>query len=942
MIAADISTDIFQESDVYEFQKASIDAIAACFERQDKVLCADEAGLGKTHIAKGVISKFAKKKCLINKKTCDIGGYIRFFLELINNYREAYNNGSANNKKNIKEKITSLIKLCFPDLERGFEKEVQKRIDLGIKYLKEAFEHKTDLDKWQNAYYKFAANVRTLTVIREKNQRLIKIRLPKLPEEPLRVLYICCNLAIAQQNVSKISPIPQLHSECDRLSTAWWYSINHPTPLIDVYTITASIISNNTSGTEDERRILSQLAKLLNDETDYDIKKANPVLIEKYRSKSELLSLRVLKPDLIIMDEFQNFGQVVKLINGEEFTFTDCNENDAKDKYERLKLICETLYSKNTKQVNDIRLKTALKKKLKLLQKNKTSGMYKLLRGPLPRTGAVSKKNNENYRPKTLILSATPFHDEDEKNSAKKATQLTYYDIIKFLTDKEPDKGCLISSGDIENYLMKNGFLRNERSHLLGDRYINRFKIHRIECSSRGLLTASSAFRNCENIQYVATLLKSTPCMIYFCKKYGKEYFGFDLPKESDLTDAQKALLYYDKSSSGEVSHGKYQAFRKIACSNDAADDGILQDLSIDLEKLKKVLWIPPSLCSRPLDEPFKFYAKFSKTLAFTEHNGTPQALAALLNDTVTYLPCDIPEKIDIPEIKGWFDIFKSSEITAEQLYQDFIRMLRLIGGNALGDRPSEEDILKYCRAGCLEDVLKEYYFLCKSKAPKEDRYNKFPAAELKNVFQYIIWEAENGDNNKTFAKAITIDDLYVGDLQANFRRNFNSPFIPFIGISTSIGAEGLDFHLYCNRLVHYDIPRNPISFEQKNGRIDRRDSLAVRRNWLTSLIHKYNEEYDAISGDKLTWDSLSEIIKRIEKQNKTKEYGYGLIPRWDCGEENLHIYFLQYPQAISEDADKIDKLLEWTNSYRGKMGTNFDENTFALNLSPVCHLDNN
>ena len=104
MIAADISTDIFQESDVYEFQKASIDAIAACFERQDKVLCADEAGLGKTHIAKGVISKFAKKKCLINKKTCDIGGYIRFFLELINNYREAYNNGSANNKKNIKEK----------------------------------------------------------------------------------------------------------------------------------------------------------------------------------------------------------------------------------------------------------------------------------------------------------------------------------------------------------------------------------------------------------------------------------------------------------------------------------------------------------------------------------------------------------------------------------------------------------------------------------------------------------------------------------------------------------------------------------------------------------------------------------------------------------------------------------------------------------------------
>ena len=33
---------------------------------------------------------------------------------------------------------------------------------------------------------------------------------------------------------------------------------------------------------------------------------------------------------------------------------------------------------------------------------------------------------------------------------------------------------------------------------------------------------------------------------------------------------------------------------------------------------------------------------------------------------------------------------------------------------------------------------------------------------------------------------------------------------------STSIGQEGLDFHNYCRRIVHWNLPSNPIDLEQR------------------------------------------------------------------------------------------------------------------------------
>jgi len=60
-------------------------------------------------------------------------------------------------------------------------------------------------------------------------------------------------------------------------------------------------------------------------------------------------------------------------------------------------------------------------------------------------------------------------------------------------------------------------------------------------------------------------------------------------------------------------------------------------------------------------------------------------------------------------------------------------------------------------------------------------------------------------------------------------RKAFNSPFWPHVLATTSIGQEGLDFHCWCKTLVHWDLASDPVSHEQRQGRIQRYAGLAIR-----------------------------------------------------------------------------------------------------------------
>ena len=94
-------------------------------------------------------------------------------------------------------------------------------------------------------------------------------------------------------------------------------------------------------------------------------------------------------------------------------------------------------------------------------------------------------------------------------------------------------------------------------------------------------------------------------------------------------------------------------------------------------------------------------------------------------------------------------------------------------------------------------------------------------------------------------------------------RDTFNSPFRPFVLNSTSIGQEGLDFHWYCSRVIHWNLPNNPIDIEQREGRVNRYKSLVVRR--------RVKEVYacESINTSSDIWTALFDMADEATKDER-------------------------------------------------------------------------
>lgn len=94
----------------------------------------------------------------------------------------------------------------------------------------------------------------------------------------------------------------------------------------------------------------------------------------------------------------------------------------------------------------------------------------------------------------------------------------------------------------------------------------------------------------------------------------------------------------------------------------------------------------------------------------------------------------------------------------------------------------------------------------------------------------------------------------------------FNSPFWPFVLASTSVGQEGLDFHLWSHAVVHWNLPANPVDLEQREGRVHRFKGHAVRRNLAETVTPIANG-----SGD--LWQQLFETAAERTPDDDLQPY---------------------------------------------------------------------
>lgn len=238
-------------------------------------------------------------------------------------------------------------------------------------------------------------------------------------------------------------------------------------------------------------------------------------------------------------------------------------------------------------------------------------------------------------------------------------------------------------------------------------------------------------------------------------------------------------------------------------------------------------------------------------------------------------------------------------------------------------------NVLNYCKDGNLQAMLDEYGHLLTNGLDRDDklldrlhrsmiesmnvRTTAYSVDTLNNFKARLAGKKEKAVNIRThfavsFTKGIGEKDA---DRKKSVRNSFNSPFRPFVLASTSIGQEGLDFHNYCRRIVHWNLPSNPIDLEQREGRINRFECLAIRQN--------VADRYGQITFKKDVWGEMFQQAKDAEKTEGCSD----LIPFWGLTEQEgmVRIERIVPMYPFSRDEISYERLIKILSLYRLTLG---------------------
>ncbi len=240
------------------------------------------------------------------------------------------------------------------------------------------------------------------------------------------------------------------------------------------------------------------------------------------------------------------------------------------------------------------------------------------------------------------------------------------------------------------------------------------------------------------------------------------------------------------------------------------------------------------------------------------------------------------------------------------------------------------QNVLTYCKHGNIQAMFDEYAHIISNGLDIDNRFienlhytiatSMDVRTTIYTVDTFNAFKARmNGEKEKPtsirshFAVAFTKGDGKEedADRKKSVRNSFNSPFRPFVLASTSIGQEGLDFHNYCRRIVHWNLPSNPIDLEQREGRINRFECLAIRQN--------IAKRYGGITFKSNVW---KEMFAEAEIQENDGN-GSDLIPFWGltAKEDMIKIERIVPMYPFSRDGLNYERLIKILSLYRLTLG---------------------
>lgn len=614
---------------------------------------------------------------------------------------------------------------------------------------------------------------------------------------------------------------------------------------------------------------------------------------QKYiRTYMSYYSLELLQPDLVIIDEIQNYPEIF--------------EENAKDMDERsavIKLVIDTI---------------------------------------------LGREKTGDKAPKVLMLSATPYayrnavkpeEDKDEEDELGEFTKhLVGLDTI--LNYMSKTNGKVDSSTAIVELWKDCQKTMTDIAEKLAPGTPNEDTDSQLKYLSGKLKELSEEMKNIGISRTERPIHSYAPNEGKLTVDIGSidvSEFNAFFKKDNSAVKTRLALSLPRDIDPKDISSAYSSLKDAVNNTQGEAESSRIRALADDMFEGNSYLWlfVPPNkpsgeLTSGELKGVFADWLStdknryWSKTLLFSAYSVVPEILSECIERELDkrleeYYKGSLPyeeafEKIKVPECGDVFSSFDEIEEAkgAESLLKEYFSsdhakkvLLAIYGDEILNDYWA--CVKEYCIDGCFGSVLEEFKYMRKQTKSKISLKNHL-SCNIAQMKKYCI--TFNGKKQNAGLNEL-ID-------------SFNSPFYPFAFFLTSVAEEGYDFHWYSDRIVHWNAPSTPIALMQREGRVDRINCMAVRKTIA-----------EQTADDLTDWNGM---INNFKANNEGKCSIYkGMFPNFWAGDDARQINRYCYYYPYSSDHYRWNILIRNLEYYRSMFGA---ADNVTINASEVISSD--
>ncbi len=764
-------SDTINTEDIYDslkdFQKITVDFAYRRLQENGRFLVADEVGLGKTMIAKGIIAKTYDD--LKDKKDKIEIVYITTNQSIATQNIETLKIGNS-------ETRTTRLSLLVTQLKDSENSKISFR----------SFTVGTSLE--------FKGNSTGL-----KEEREFLIYLLRKSEIVKRLRMKTLN-AFFKQTASEVNTDREFFV-CNNFIDIFKELVNQKYPNL----------KEQISLNKDSANIIKELRKLL---VIANLKylKADLIILDEFQRFSKLLTDEEYEDKEIIEILFNRKEHLTKtlLLSATPYKLLDCKNNEHYDEFYSLILWLKHNDSKKVKE---------LKNMFNTLNENNKNKVENILKKVMCRTertsfssdGMIEKKEIENVKLKTVMGH---FLKEYQKYY-----NLEIMGLIRYLKSAPSP----INYMKKDSYKAKRDFnsFDGEKSHFIVNNKHPKLKMLEKEVKNQSLesyiwmppLNPYVKARGVSNINSTKILVFSqwdfTPDSIVgsFSDKEKKRYKNYTDIKSFKERDVLLDVTTQDKSP---YDYEDILSFTQLVKQTK-------ENYNLSEKEAKILLGSPANVIYRSIlqygkiedIELLKFYIEPLEDKKDEDFKSFSHLFLHYLGQREHYQILDIP-KNDSRKLEKILDY--SIKHNIQSMFDEYIHLLT--------DSPRYKNMR--------EDENKILYLLEKFRTIFMLRPNEITIDNMNENEEKISSKFAMRISKSSMIARIDSEAPLTAD---NVKTSFNSPFAPFLLATTSIGQEGLDFHPYCHQIWHWDLPSNPVDLEQREGRIHRYKNYAVRKN---------------------------------------------------------------------------------------------------------------